>query len=120
MTTIRARSRWAPPPNRPASRPARRPSPGTYRRTRYAHDTFEKILQLDADKEITVTPSGDALEIDGVRYVEVEPLLFRRIAADGPCAFATDARGRSPTSCRTRAPTSASTWYETPASTAAC
>jgi hypothetical protein len=69
------------------------PLTGTYRGTRYAHDTFEKIYELSSTNEVIVETLGDALNVDGVRYVEVEPLLFRRSEQDEYVAFGSGPRG---------------------------
>ncbi|HMK92650.1 MAG TPA: serine hydrolase domain-containing protein [Thermoleophilia bacterium] len=55
---------------------------GTYRATRYDHATFEKLFTFNRGSETRVSAEGDELAIDGERYAQVEPLLFRSRAGD--------------------------------------
>ena len=73
---------------------------GSYRHNRYARRTLEKGATLFGqfrvtagdDGTLTLHSPGDVLEPS--RWVEVEPLLFRRVDDEGYMAFREDEKGR--------------------------
>lgn len=67
---------------------------GSYRSNRYSRRTIEK-LRLLRSGEIRVTASeNDVLSVEPGRYVEIEPLLFRRVDDGDYIAFREDENGR--------------------------
>jgi CubicO group peptidase (beta-lactamase class C family) len=60
---------------------------GSYRGTRYSHGTFEKLFAFSASAEVDVSNDAMALSLDGTRYVQIEPLLFRSDSSDDQIAF---------------------------------
>lgn len=69
---------------------------GNYRHNRYAQRTLEK--QAAMGSEIRITADADGIltfhETPPTRWVEVEPLVFRRMDRDSYAAFREDAQGR--------------------------
>jgi len=63
---------------------------GTYRATRYAHDTFEKLYSFSSREEAVVTLRDDMLSLHHVGFVEIAPLLFRQIDGQEQIAFTGD------------------------------
>jgi CubicO group peptidase (beta-lactamase class C family) len=86
---------------------------GTYRASRYSHETFEKLYSMTPSEEIVVGARGDLLDLRDVGYAEVDPLLFRQTDSGRKIAFATDADGEIAWLFEETAAYERLDWYET-------
>lgn len=59
---------------------------GSYRHTRYSHDTLAKLITLMEQVKVEATGEG-SLQMFGGEYVEVEPGLFKTRDGKGTVAF---------------------------------
>ena len=86
---------------------------GSYRPTRYAHRTFEKIFEFTPASEVTVTGDDEALIVRNRRFVEIQPLLFQEVDSGDRIAFATDLDGETAYLFEGTAAFERLAWYET-------
>ncbi len=95
---------------------------GTYRSTRSPYTTLEKFIGMTGINDVEISDPGDgtlamATPWGEWRFVEVEPLYFRRVDAPFGIAFREDDRGRITLLFTDYTPQFAFekvNWYETP------